>query len=224
MNVSIGFSSQSGRLSDASFAKELHLWKARQALGSDIWRNEVTRETWYFGNLTNDGSWEMYETMEPGGFVNVAHQHPGKQERVTLLEGKLYCDFYNVTLWPLGTSYTLSMTPGDWVLVDQGQSHRLRNADDHGHVVMRVQYNGAKNGDEIMEMFRILSILSKQGYLSWFPFGLLNGVPDPFHTALIWQKFPNTMRFWFIPPPLQHLWSVVGSAIAKSVFGYHLQG
>lgn len=190
--------------------------------------NYATGETWWFGHVHNetDTSFEMYEGMEPKGFVNVEHVHPQQAEQVVLLQGVVRCTWQerNDFVWHTGLLY-----PGQWISVPAGMSHALENAatfltpnsSEHSPegaaddvVIMRVRYTPGTN--DMKAFFRSLGRLSQTPFgLTWLPG--MPGLPDPIHTALLWSRFPDLSQFWWMPAMVQNSWAVVGTAIGSLV-------
>jgi len=209
--------------------EEKGLCRALEGTGNDeVERvhNYATGETWWFGHLHNESysSFEMYEGMEAKGFVNVEHVHPEQAEQVVVLQGVVRCTWQerNSFVWHTGL-----LRRGDWITVPAGVSHALENAamellagekDNDGtkveaefdeEVVMRVRYTPGTN--EMKDFFRSLGRLSESSALTWMPG--MPGIPDPIHTAMLWSKFPELSRFWWMPTAFQSTWAVIGSFI-----------
>jgi mannose-6-phosphate isomerase-like protein (cupin superfamily) len=226
-----------GSLSTAELLEETHEW-LRTRSNVTAMHNEATGERWYAhspplamggrmrlleeGVLAQAGAaddvWEMYETMEPGGFVNVQHVHPEQSELVVVIQGTVRCEWIDPCA---GGAGEVLLRPGDWVHVPPGLSHGLQNhrhdapagqAPDADDVVMRVRY---APGKEMHDFFASLARLSHSGALNVLP--MMAGIPDPLHTSQLWRRFPRIMAFWFMPPQVQSLLAWLGAPLADAL-------
>lgn len=145
--------------------------------------------------------------MDDGGFVNVNHIHPFQSELILVVKGAVRC--------ALDDRFHRDLRAGQVITVPAGVSHGLVNLDNS--TVMRVRYEPSLK--DMDQFFSTLSYLAKRGHLNFLGF---RGVPDPFHTFLIWRRFPGLMAFSWIPDPVLSLGAHVGGFMAD-LLGYKLR-
>ena len=168
-----------------------------------VLKNNVTRETWYVMNdeHTTDGKfWEMYEKIEPHGFVNVEHTHPYQLEKVSVVYGEVCLTIDNI-------KYTISK--GQTINVPAGISHGLENPHNKP-VLMRVEYYPALTN--MTNFFQSLSSLSQNNKL-WF-----SGITAPLETISIWNNFKGLSGFKYFPEIGQSIFYNIGKFAIENLF------
>lgn len=174
---------------------------------TDVLYNKVTKETWYMindANRTRGDLWEMYERMEPEGFVNVKHIHPYQTELIAVLSGRI--DLY------LGDEM-VTLETGHYLLVPASVSHGLSNPY-KDPVLMHVVYSPALA--DMAGFFRCLSRLAERDQLdSW-------GIPSVWLAVLLWERFPGIAALYWLPDFVQDALTFIISPISRHVLQYSL--
>jgi mannose-6-phosphate isomerase-like protein (cupin superfamily) len=169
----------------------------------DIIENPVTGERIAFVHTAaeTNGDEVVFETsVEPGGFVAMAHVHPHQEERFHILEGNVWFRAGKKTFWA---------GPGEEVVVPAGTPHKFWNA-------------GTEKARFICEVRPALHFEDLVGTMfALAADGKTNrkGMPNPLRLAVIASAYADTGRLAFPPAILQRVGLGLAAPIGR-LLGY----
>lgn len=169
----------------------------------DIIENPVTGERMRFVEASDvtGGEYTLIElTLEPHGFVAMAHMHPYQTETFEIVSGSVA---FKVD------GETVTAVPGDVVTVEPGQAHKFWNAGET-EAVFRTEVRPSLRFEQMVETMFALAADGKTNK---------KGMPNPLRLAVIARAYFDDVRLPFPPVALQRFGLAMGAPVGRLV-GY----